>query len=227
MVTYGRCQRSPKIILDLHRFYPMTQTKEDRWLSLGRACRILGVNESTLRQWANDGRIRTFRTVGGHRRFPRDEVYALLEAPPRGNEEATAEASTKSALDRMRRRIQRRKGQPEQWMEHFDEEGKARMRMLGRRLVSLATEYRTQKRRRGELSEEARYLGLDYGRELASREVRLGDAISAFIFFRNSLHDSMRQTSGGDAREWAESRSDVMALEDIVLLGLTEAYERA
>ena len=200
----------------------MTQTSEDRWLSLGRACRILAVNESTLRHWANVGRIRTFRTVGGHRRFSTEDIHALVQGADRADG-GSGVARTPSPLDRMRRRIQRRKGQPEHWLRHFDEEGRSRMRMLGRRLVSLATEYLTQKRRRGELEEEARYLGLDYGRELASRRVGLGDAVSAFIFFRNSLHGSMSTIGGNGAESWAE----VVALEDRVLLGIAEAYEGA
>ena len=201
----------------------MTQRDAGRWLSLGRACQILGVNETTLRHWANAGRIRTFRTVGGHRRFPREEVYALMQGAGRAEDGGARSPSVQSALDRMRRRIHRHRGQPEQWLRHFDEEGTSRMRTLGRRLLSLATEYMTQKRRRGELGEEARYLGLDYGRELASRKVGLGDAISAFIFFRDSLHDAIKGAPGANG---TESWTDIMAMEDKVLMGIAEAYER-
>ena len=193
----------------------MTQTKEDRWLSLGRACEILGINESTLRHWANTGRVRSFRTVGGHRRFSREDIYLLLQRSAVATE-AKPETSAQSAVDKMRRRIQRRRAQPEQWLQHFDEEGRGHMRVLGRRLVALATEYMTQRRRRGELEEEARYLGLDYGRELASRKIGLGEAISAFIFFRNSLHESIKLAPG----------TEIVALEDNVLTGLAAVYEQ-
>ena len=49
------------------------------WVSLGRACKQLGVNESTLRRWADEGRIRSFRTPGGHRRYKRADLDAFLE----------------------------------------------------------------------------------------------------------------------------------------------------
>ena len=35
-----------------------------RWLSLGEASRLLQVNEATLRQWADNGNVRVYRTPG-------------------------------------------------------------------------------------------------------------------------------------------------------------------
>ena len=48
------------------------------WLTLGQACRILNVDESTLRRWADAGQVRTFRTPGGHRRFAEGDVRAIV-----------------------------------------------------------------------------------------------------------------------------------------------------
>ena len=48
-----------------------------RWLSLGQASRLLQVNEATLRQWADKGNVRVYRTPGGHRRFLHDDVLEL------------------------------------------------------------------------------------------------------------------------------------------------------
>ena len=197
-------------------------------LSLGQACQVLGVNQTTLRHWADAGRLRSFRTVGGHRRFSQVDIDALLQgAEPRdgANGELRGPQAT---LDRIRRRIHGRKGSPEQWLQRFDDEGKSRMRVLGRRLVALATDYVAHKRRRGELAEEAQYLGVEYGRELAACGVGLQDAIAAFIFFRNSLHAAMTQGPGapGAAPDSDPPWSDVVALEDAVLLAVVEAYEK-
>ena len=203
----------------------MTQLAEERWLSLGRASQILGVNETTLRQWANSGRLRSFRTPGGHRRFSRDDIHGLLSsAGP-----ASPDGWPQEAVARMRRQLQRRKGQPQDWAAQFDDEGKARMRVLGRRLVSLAADYVSQKRRRGEMEEDACYLGLEYGRELAGVNVRLRDAIAAFSFFRGSLHDAMNKGLSGQglAHNGSDLWNEVIALEDTVLLGIAEAYEHA
>jgi excisionase family DNA binding protein len=49
------------------------------WLSLGPASRILGVDPDTLRRWADAGRVRSFATPGGHRRFARADLHRLQE----------------------------------------------------------------------------------------------------------------------------------------------------
>src|SRR5258708_12715139 len=53
------------------------------WLSLTEASKRLNVHPATLRDWADRGRIRTFRTPGGHRRFSGEDIDALAaEAAP-------------------------------------------------------------------------------------------------------------------------------------------------
>ena len=203
----------------------MPRTLQSRWLSLGQACRILGINETTLRHWANAGRVRTFRTVGGHRRFAREDIESLASNRTGSRGSVANGDLPDSTLDRMRRQISRRRGQPDQWLDRFDDEGKGRMRVLGRTMVALATDYLTERRRRTELAEEARYLGLEYGRELASREVGLSDAVGAFIFFRNSLHEALRYSEAQPSIE-SGSSPGVRVLEDEVLVGIAQAYER-
>lgn len=48
-------------------------------LTPAQVARLFGVNEKTVVRWANAGKLRTTRTLGGHRRFDRDEVMRLLE----------------------------------------------------------------------------------------------------------------------------------------------------
>ncbi len=200
---------------------------QSQWVSMGEACTLLGVNEATLRNWADAGRLRAFRTPGGHRRFSRDDIAGLLAAGPQAAGARLAPGWPEAALDRMRRRLRARKGHGEEWFQHFDDEKKARLRILGRRLVTLANDYVSQKRRRSELLEEARYLGLEYARELASGNVQLSDAIAAFIYFRNTLHDSIGGMlgPGGAGAGRSELWNDVLTLEDTVLLAIAEAYQ--
>jgi excisionase family DNA binding protein len=47
-------------------------------MSLGQAAQALGISTTTARRWADDGRLRTTRTAGGHRRFASTEVRRLL-----------------------------------------------------------------------------------------------------------------------------------------------------
>lgn len=48
------------------------------WMSIHEASNLMGVSPATLRRWSDAGRIRTFTTPGGHRRFNRAAVDALL-----------------------------------------------------------------------------------------------------------------------------------------------------
>jgi putative resolvase len=53
-------------------------TEADELLSVSKAAALLGVTAETLREWDNAGkRIRSTRTVGGHRRFRLGDVLAL------------------------------------------------------------------------------------------------------------------------------------------------------
>jgi excisionase family DNA binding protein len=53
-----------------------------RWLSLGPASRLLGVDPDTLRRWADTGRVRVWTTPGGHRRFERATLERLAADRP-------------------------------------------------------------------------------------------------------------------------------------------------
>jgi excisionase family DNA binding protein len=44
------------------------------WLTIGEAAKYLGVAQSTVRSWADSGRLETFKTPGGHRRFRREDL---------------------------------------------------------------------------------------------------------------------------------------------------------
>lgn len=55
-----------------------TETAPD-WLTLGEAARYLGVAQSTVRKWADGGRIETFKTPGGHRRFKREDLDRFMQ----------------------------------------------------------------------------------------------------------------------------------------------------
>ena len=46
-------------------------------VTLGEAAEALGVSTSTVRRWADTGRIKVARTTGGHRRFPASELRRL------------------------------------------------------------------------------------------------------------------------------------------------------
>ena len=52
---------------------------ESEWLTLGQAARFLGVAQSTIRKWSDNGQVPTFYTPGGHRRYRRTDLNAFLD----------------------------------------------------------------------------------------------------------------------------------------------------
>ena len=197
-----------------------------RWITLGQACKLLGVNESTLRRWADAGQVRSFRTPGGHRRFSEEDLRALTAgqgAPGR----APYTSLSQIALTRIRRRLQRGRGQGAHWYTSVSDKERERLRTIGRRLVTLASEYLTRGSRRAHLLEEARDIGHEYGQELAKDGLSLRDAVEAFTFFRKSLDDTameLAQRSQLSTEEAVEVWELLSGLADQVLLAITEAY---
>src|SRR6266576_198354 len=57
----------------------MAQRDDSEWLTLGQAARFLGVAQSTIRKWSDQGRVPAFYTPGGHRRYRRSDLEAFLD----------------------------------------------------------------------------------------------------------------------------------------------------
>lgn len=53
---------------------------DDILLTPAEVAELYKVNAKTVTRWANAGKLSTVRTLGGHRRYRRSEVLALLEA---------------------------------------------------------------------------------------------------------------------------------------------------
>jgi len=54
-------------------------TDEPDWLTLGQAAKFLGVAQSTIRKWSDQGRVPAFYTPGGHRRYRRRDLETFLD----------------------------------------------------------------------------------------------------------------------------------------------------
>lgn len=54
-----------------------TQTETDL-LTPSQVAALFHVDPKTVTRWANAGKLSSIRTLGGHRRFRRDEVERLL-----------------------------------------------------------------------------------------------------------------------------------------------------
>src|SRR5919197_963899 len=61
---------------------------DPEWLTLGQAAKYLGVAQSTIRKWSDQGRVPAFYTPGGHRRYRRGDLDSFLNrSGPGGTEQ--------------------------------------------------------------------------------------------------------------------------------------------
>jgi excisionase family DNA binding protein len=204
---------------------PRPSSNNSRWVTLRRACEILGVDESTLRRWADSGRLRAFRTPGGHRRFSLTNLEEMVAGDSRHR---SSEEVERLAVSRIRRQLQRAREQDDGWYASLSEENRQQLRDLGRRLIEMAGEYLDKRSRRTSLLDEALEVGGAYGRVLIDAGLPLASAVGAYIGFRKTMDETTRQAAIRESLPVEDALSaigQVHTLGDQVLLGISAAYE--
>ncbi len=196
------------------------------WLSLSEVAELVGVHPSTIRIWADQGRLPVHRTQGGHRRFKRSEVELCMSAQ-RINSTADLNSIIQNALKRVRLQVGEGALEAEEWYGKLDMEARQQYRESGRALLQglincLISEEDDNR-------SEARALGYEY----ASRGQRCGlscaDASHAFLFFRTQLVEAMLGVYESAAIRssdiWSDMFRKTTAFTDQILITLLETYE--
>ncbi len=70
---------------------------EHSWLSTKDVALLLGVSQRTVQNWVDDGKLKSSRTVGGHRRLNKEDVRVFLEL--QGLEPTSRSLLTPAAYD--------------------------------------------------------------------------------------------------------------------------------
>ena len=55
----------------------------DSLMTPSEVARIFRVDAKTVTRWAQEGKLPFIRTLGGHRRYPRDDIMRLLDSRAR------------------------------------------------------------------------------------------------------------------------------------------------
>jgi len=160
----------------------MGRDRGGRWLSLGEAASWLGVDEATLRHWADTGRIRTFRTPGGHRRFLEDDLRALIQRETPKVDDLAHLVERRGA--RVLAGSPARPLQARPWFASLDENLRARARAYGRQLFGEVVRYVAEPGSRKAIRERLLEQGRQYGVDLHEAGVGPADAAEAFGHFR-------------------------------------------
>ena len=148
---------------------------------------MLGVDPDTLRRWADNGKVDVFTTPGGHRRFLRSAIDALLPRPravKRPSLTAMGETPDKIAAE-FRKRV-RTDVTDQDWHTRFDESSLRWFRERGVRMSDLLLGHldTTRAAGRDQLIAQAEVLGREYGVEARRHGLSLGEGTQAFLFFR-------------------------------------------
>jgi excisionase family DNA binding protein len=206
-----------------------SERPDDPWLALGAASRLVGVAPDTLRRWADSGRVESFVTPGGHRRFLRSALEAMMNAPRRhryGVERLTGSAGTISG--EVHRRMARAGAAPP-WQARLSVEQRADFRRWGQRTFNLVLEYVAAGKRaeRTLLLGEAEKMGALYGAEASKAGLSLAEAVEAFLFYRTPVLEAIASHLRRRAAELSDLTSayrEATAAIDGVLTALVASY---
>jgi len=208
------------------------RSPDDPWLPIGAAARLVGVGPDTLRRWADGGKVQSYQTAGGHRRFLRSSLEAMTSAPRRtryGTGQLT-DAST-TIIGDAHRRMQRTGYAGMPWQSRLSPEQREDFRRWGQRTFNLVIEYVAANKRseRELLLDEAEKMGALYGREALAAGLTLAEAIEAFLFYRSPVLESilahLRRRVAEVAQVTAAVREANAAI-DQVLTALVNSYGR-
>ena len=160
-------------------------TVDDGWLALGQAARLLGVDPDTLRRWADAGRVQSFTTPGGHRRFARQEIDRVLEIRRSGRRSLAALGATPERFARAYGRLYR-EGVAAPTAVTGGERAREAYRTDGRRLVESLLAYLDAETAadKARIEAHANEAVDQTARRLASAGMRAVDATAAFVAAR-------------------------------------------
>ncbi len=145
------------------------------WLTLQEASGLLSVAPSTVRRWADAGRIPTRRTEGGHRRFEAATVHALRPRAAKGQGSSILAPTPERVAS-----------QP--WHARFADAAVAgEMRTLGQRLLGLLIQYLIWQGDNERFLDDGRQIGADYGRVARDAGISMRETMQAFLFFRRTF----------------------------------------
>jgi excisionase family DNA binding protein len=203
---------------------------EDPWLPLGAASRLVGVGPDTLRRWADSGRIESYTTPGGHRRFLRSSLEAMVNAPRKQRYGVARLAASAGTIGgELHRRMQRSGTAGQVGHARLTVEQRDDFRRWGQRTFQLVIEFVAAGKpaERDLLLEDAEKMGALYGAEASRAGLSLAEAIEAFLFYRSPVLEAISahlRKRAADASEVAVAYREASAAIDRVLVALVGSH---
>ena len=166
------------------------------WLELAEAAQILGIHQSTLRRWADAGKISHFRTLSGRRRFTRAAIEEAKQNMHKTTPRQQSEKLESLTLDIARQRTQHLSGHEASWMNQLSDEQRLLFRYSGQRLLGLMMQFISRTDSAEMFLEEGKRVAGDYGRICFNAGFSISQTAEAFLYFRRSILESVQATAG-------------------------------
>jgi excisionase family DNA binding protein len=161
-----------------------------RLLSIEAACRLLGVDPSTLRRWSDSGKVPVFRTPGGHRRYHEEDLRALLHGESRPRRRMSRQVLTDVSISAYEEDYLR-PARSRSWFQAYGPAQLEELRVIGRQLVDLSVRFISGRGDRSQITDEGRAIGRRYGALGAEAGLSATDTVEAFLFFRYRVIHAM------------------------------------
>lgn len=224
----GRRKRSSPRRAQDERTRPVGPPR-NRWLSIDAACKMIGVDQSTMRRWSDNGKIPVFRTPGGHRRYAEDDLRAFLRGESRTRQRVSRQELTSMSMEGYARDyVDEAAERP--WYQAYDRDTLDAMRGLGRRMVELSIRYLSGRGNKETLLAESRVIGRQYGQHSAAAGLSTSQALEAFLFFRKPVFNAVNHYIEREHLNHDRSSTimdELVTYMDEVLLTTIKAHEES
>lgn len=215
------------------QFAPAPRGSAERWLSLGPASRLLGVDPDTLRRWADEGRVEVYATPGGHRRFDRRAIERLATSRATG---VRPLASLGAGADRLTRAY--RRSYAAEAAQHGVRTGDSaeleRYREDGRRLVDALVAHLDagpgDHAGRARAEAQATAIVDDLAGRMRASGTSLTEAVGLFVGARRPFMaelGGLGRRRALDSTRLARLYGDASGLLDRLLIRMIETYQQA
>lgn len=199
------------------------------WLSLSEAADLLGVHPSTLRTWADQQKLPSHRTPGGHRRFRRSDLEDWARSQRQGPMPGPVRV-VQATLGRTRLEVSAGNLVTQTWYARLSESARKQHREIGSQLLTALQRYLSEPAERSDILISARELGESYYRIGGSSGMSLRESVRAFIYFRDFLFDTvleiMDDAQTQSYENWQELYQLSSRFTNEVLVALVGAGER-
>lgn len=198
------------------------------WLSLSETAQMLGIHPSTLRMWADKGRVPVHRTAGGHRRFQRQEIE-LWAKVHHNAEPIEFDQIIQQTVRRTRLHIAEGRLEKQSWYLKLGREELKMFRQASRRVLQTVVLFVTSDNPESHEA-DVKALGKEYERMGRKAGWQLRDTIEALQFFEEFLMDSFfnhyEQAGVASAQAWGRMRRRVSRFMHLLTLSIVDANEK-